>query len=56
MDLEAVVLGEIRQGKTNIILFHLCVASKNQNECTNKNRNRLINLENILVVARGEAK
>ena len=39
--------------QTNTIWFHLCVESKKQVN-KKKNRKRLINTENKLVVARGE--
>lgn len=44
------MLGEVRQRKTDTIPFHLYVDSKKQNK--QKSRNRFINTENNLVVAR----
>jgi len=55
MDLEDIMLSEIRQRKAHIIWFHLYVKSKKQNKWTNtwKPEIDFINTENKLVVARG---
>ena len=56
MDLEIIILSEVSQRKTNIIWHHLYVESKKNdtNETYLKNRNRLTNIENELMVAKGE--
>ena len=52
---ESVMLSEISQRKTNNVWFYLHLESEKQNKRTNlKNRNRLIDTENKLVVARGD--
>ena len=48
MDLEDIMLSEIRQRKTNIIQSHLYVESGRKNKTT-----KLINTENRLMVATG---
>lgn len=52
MDLEGIRLSEIGQRKTNAILFHLHVQYKNQNK--QLKRNRLINIDNRLLVTIGD--
>ena len=58
MDLEIVILSEVRQRKTNIIRYHLYVESKkkgtNETYLQNKNRNRLIDIENKHGYQRGK--
>ena len=53
MDLEGIMLSEISQRKTNTVLSYLYVDSKKQNEQTKQNENRLIDIDNKLVPARG---
>ena len=38
MDLEGIMLNEIRQRKTNTVLFYLYVESKKQNKWTNRQK------------------
>ena len=55
MDLEIIILNEVSQKKTNSIWYHICVESKIWHKWTYLwNRNRLTDLENRLVVAKGE--
>ena len=55
MDLEIIILNEVSQTKTNIIWNRLYVESKIWQKWTYlPNRNRLIDIENRLVVAKGE--
>ena len=56
MDLKGVTLYEINQRNKNTVRFHFYVESKKQNKQTTmmKKRNKLINMENKLVAARGE--
>ena len=55
MDLEIIILSEVSQRKTNIIWYHLYVESKIRHKWTYLwNRNRLTDIENRLVVAKGE--
>ena len=58
MDLAGIVLSEISQRKTNTVCFYFYVESKKIKKKTHKhtqNRNRFIDTENKLMVARGEA-
>ena len=52
MDLESILLSEISQRKSSTVRFHLYVERKKQ--MNKQNRNRQIDTENNLVVARGE--
>ena len=56
MDLEIIILSEVRQRKTNIIWYHSYVESKKKwHKWTYlHNRNRLTDIENKLVVTNGE--
>ena len=55
MDLEIIILSEESQKKTNTIWYHLYVESKIWHKWTYlRNRNRLADIENRLVVAKGE--
>ena len=55
MDLEIIILSEVSQTKTNILLHHLYVESKIWHKWTYlQNRNRLIDLENKLMVTKEE--
>ena len=55
MDLEGIMLSEISQRKMNTVCFHLYVESKILKKMSPpKPRNRLIDTENKLVVARRE--
>jgi len=57
MDLEIIILNEVSQKKTNSIWYHICVESKIWHKLTYLwNRNRLTDLENRLVVAKGEGE
>ena len=51
--LEGIMLGEISQRKTNTVLPVVCGISK-MNEWISQNWYRLIDIENILLVTRGE--
>ena len=55
MDLEIIILSEISQTETNITRYCLCVESKNNgtNEPIFKSRNRVTDVENKFMVARG---
>ena len=53
MDLEGIMLSEISQRKTNTVLSYLYVDSKKQNEQTKQNENRLLDIENRLVLSEG---
>lgn len=54
MDLEGIMINEISQIKTNTLGFHLFVESENKtSEQITIERNRYINMENKLVVAKG---
>ena len=56
MQLEILILSEMRKRKTKIIWYHLYVESKIWHKWTYpQNRNRDSDIENILVVARGAA-
>ena len=58
MELEGIMLSEIRQRKTNIVWYHLHVESKKYNKSVNKTnkqtKSRLTDIENKLVVTSGE--
>ena len=55
MDLENIILSEVSQTKTNTICYHLYVESKIRHKWTYLwNRNRPTDIENRLVVAKGE--
>ena len=57
MDLEIIILSEVSQRKTNIIWYHLYVGSKKWYKWTDlQNRNRLIDIENKLMVTKGERR
>ena len=57
MDLEIIVLNEVRQRKTSTIWYHLYVESKIWHKWTYlQNRNRLTDAENIPVVASGAGR
>ena len=50
-----IILSEVRQGKTNILWYHLYVESKNKyKRIYIQNRNRFTNTENKLMVTEGE--
>ena len=54
MDLHLIMLSEVRQRKTNTIWYHLYVESKIWYKWTYpQNRNRLMGIENRLMVAKG---
>ena len=54
-DLEIILLSEVTKRKTNTIWYHLYVESKIRHKWTYlRNRNRLTDIENRLVVAKGE--
>ena len=52
MDLEIIILNQVRQWKTNIISYHLYVKSKQRIYL--QNRNRLTDFENKLMVIKGD--
>ena len=53
VQLEIIILSEVRKRKTNIIWYHLHVESKIWHKWTySRNRNRLTDIENWLVVAK----
>ena len=55
MDLEIIILSEVRQRKTNTTWYHLHVDSKMRHKWIYlQNRNRLTDIENRLVVSNGE--
>ena len=56
MDLEITILSEVSQTKTNIIWYHLYVEYKKmiQMNLYLQNRNRLTDIENKLIVTKGE--
>ena len=55
MDLEIIIMNEARQRKTNITLYHLEMESKKQYKWAYlQNRNRLMDIENKLMVTKGE--
>ena len=55
MDLNIVILSEIRQRKTNIIWYHLYVeCKKNDTNSLFMNRNRLTDLENDFMITEGK--
>ena len=55
MDLEIIILSKVCQKETNTIWYHLYVESKIWHKWTYlQNRNRLTDIENRLVVAKGE--
>ena len=55
MDLEVIILSEVNQRKTNIIWYHMQNLKKNRYKWTYlQNRNRLTDLENKLMVTKGE--
>ena len=55
MRLEIIILSEVRQRKTNTMWYHLCEESKIWHKWTYLwNRNRLMDIEKRLVVAKGE--
>ena len=55
MDLEIIILSEVRPRKTNIIWYHLYVESKKEYKWTYlQNRNRLTNIGKKLTVTKGE--
>ena len=53
ISLERTMLNEIKSDKDKHIGFHLCVESNKQNQ-NKRNRNRLLDTENQLMVARWE--
>ena len=54
IDLEGIMLSEIRLRKTNTIQFHSYVESKNKtNECTNKKQNQIQSTNCLLLERRG---
>ena len=54
MDLEIIILNEVRKRKTNTICYHLYIKSKIRHKLTYlQSRNRLTGMENRLVVANG---
>ena len=57
MDLNIVILSEIRQWKTNIIWYHLYVECKKKNDTNSllTNRNRLTDLEKEFMITEGKA-
>ena len=55
MDLEMVILSAANQTKTNIILYHLYVESKSMIQINTKNRKRLTDIKNKLIVTKEEA-
>ena len=55
-DLEIIILSEVSQKKTNIIWYHLYVESKKMMQMNYlHNRNRLIDIENKLMVTKGDS-
>ena len=57
LDLELIILSEVRKRKTNTIWYHLYVESKIWHKWIYLwNRSRLTDLENRLVVAKGKGK
>ena len=58
MNLEIIILSEVSQTKTNIICYHLYVESKKKwyKWTYIQNRNRPIDVENKLMVTKGEKR
>ena len=55
-ELEILILSEVRKRKTNNIGFHLYLKSNTQHKRTFLKRKKLMDLENRLVVAKGEGE
>ena len=55
IDLEIIRLNEVRKRKTNIIRYHLYVESKSMIQINTKNRKRLTDIKNKLIVTKEEA-
>ena len=56
MDLEMIILSEVRQRNTDTTQYHLHVKSKVEHKCTHlQNRNRLTDIDDKLVVPEGKA-
>ena len=56
MDLEMIVLSEVRQRNTDTTQYHLHVKSKVEHKCTHlQNRNRLTDIDNKPAVPEGQA-
>ena len=53
-DLAGIMLSKTNQRKTNTLWFRLYVETKKQSKWTNKNRNKLIDTKNKLMVDRWE--
>ena len=57
MDLEIIILSEVRKKKINTIWYHLYVESKTWHKLTwLPNKNRLTHTENRLVAAKGPGR
>ena len=57
MDLETIILSEVRQGKTNTTWYHLYVDLKKWYKWTYlQNRNRLTDIENKLMVTKRDGR
>ena len=55
IDLEIIRLNEVRKRKTNIVRYHLYVESKSMIQINTKNRKRLTDIKNKLIVNKEEA-
>ena len=56
MDLEGIMLLEVRQRKTNTIRYHLYVESKKYNKLVYITKKQRAHTENKLVVTNGESE
>ena len=56
MDLEIIILSEVSQTKTNIIWYHLYVESKKMIQMNLFTKQRLTDIENKLMVTKGERR
>ena len=54
MDLEIIILSELGQTKTNILWYQLYVESKKMMQIKLPNRKRLTDIQNKLMVTKGE--
>ena len=55
IDLEIIILSEVRQTKTNIISYHLHAETKKRTWTYLQNRNRITDVENKFTITKGDA-
>ena len=53
-NLEIIIINEVRQRKTNIMWYQLCLQSKIMIQQNLQNRNRLTDIEKKLMITQGE--